>query len=172
MALQGWNAWHHGSASSVTLGVSGLWSTATSTSRNRRAEKLSAEQVLRGRNHLPEWETVRLFWVPSGGRRRPTRHREPTRSGQCSDPGVKGVEGLKGFSASGFPPSLNSLHFSPREAVEKNYSHCSPLPEIPLGALDPEVEGLALNYPPVEGQTLHWRPSGQRTAPNRSCASD
>ena len=21
------------------------------------------------------------------------------------------------------------------------------------------VEGLALNYPPVEGQTLHWRPS-------------
>ena len=70
---------------------------------------------------------------------------------QRSDPGVKGVEGLKGFSALGFPPSLNSLHFSPREAVEKNYPHCSPLPEIPLGALDPAVEGLALNYPPVEG---------------------
>ena len=71
------------------------------------------------------------------------------------------MEGLKGFSASVSPPSLNSLHFSPREAVEKNYSHCSPLPEmeIPLVALDPAVEGLALNYPPVEGQTLHWRPS-------------
>mgnify|MGYP004146417705 FL=1 len=85
------------------------------------------------------------------GRRRPTRHRELTRLGQYSDPGVKGVEGLKGFSASVSPPSLNPLHFSPREAVEKNYPHCSPLPEIPLGALDPAVEGLALNYPPVEG---------------------
>ena len=65
------------------------------------------------------------------------------------------MEGLKGFSASVSPPSWNPLHFSPREAVEKNYPHCSPLPEIPLGALDPAVEGLALNYPPVEGQTLH-----------------
>ena len=85
------------------------------------------------------------------GRLRRTRHRELTRLVQCSDPGVKGVEGLKGFSASVSPPSLNSLHFSPREAVEKNYPHCSPLPEIPLGALDPAVEGLALNYPPVAG---------------------
>ena len=113
--------------------------------------KFFGDLTLWGRNHLLYWETVRPFGVPSGGRRRPTRHREPTRSGQCSDPGVKGVEGLKGFSTSVSPPSLNSLHFSPREAVEKNYSHCSPLPEIPLGALDPAVEGLALNYPPVEG---------------------
>ncbi len=113
--------------------------------------KFFGDLTLWGRNHLLYWETVRLFWVPSGGRRRPIRHREPTRSAQCSGPGVKGVEGLKGFSASASPPSLNSLHFSPREAVEKNYPHCSPLPEIPLGALDPAVEGLALNYPPVEG---------------------
>ena len=82
------------------------------------------------------------------GGRRLTRHREPTQSVQCSGPGVKG---LKGFSASVSPPSLNSPHFSPREAVVKNHPHCSPLLEIPLGALDPEVEGLALNYPPVEG---------------------
>ena len=95
--------------------------------------KFFGDLTLWGRNHLPEWETVRLFWVPSWGRLRPTRHREPTRSGQCSGPAVKGVEGLKGFSASVSPPSLNSLHFSPREAVEKNYPHCSPLPEIPLG---------------------------------------
>ena len=94
---------------------------------------------------------VRLVGVPSGGRRCPTRHREPTRSGQCSDPAVKGVEGLKGFSASVSPTSLNSLHFSPREAVEKNYSHCSPLIETLLLALDLGVEGLASNYPPVEG---------------------
>ena len=52
------------------------------------------------------------------------------------------MEGLKGFSASVSPLSLNSLYFSPREAVEKNYPHCSPLPEIPLGALDPAVEGV------------------------------
>ena len=117
--------------------------------------KFFGDLTLWGRNHLLYWETVRPFGVPSEGRRRPTRHREPTRSGQCSDPGVKGVEGLKGFSASVSPPSLNPLHFSPREAVEKNYSHCSPLPEIPLLALDPAVEGLALNYPPVEGRTLH-----------------
>ena len=66
------------------------------------------------------------------------------------------MEGLKGFAASGYPPSLNSLHFSPREAVEKNYSHCSPLMEIQLVALDAAVEGLALNYSLVKGQTLHW----------------
>ena len=71
---------------------------------------------------------------------------------------MKGVKGVKGFSASVSPPSLNPLHFSPREAVEKKYPHCSPLPEIPLGAMDPAVEGLALNYPPVEDQTLHWSP--------------
>ena len=117
--------------------------------------KFFGDLTLWGRNHLLYWETVRPFGVPSEGRRRPTRHREPTRSGQCSDPGVKGVEGLKGFSASVSPPSLNPLHFSPREAVEKNYSHYSPLPEIPLLALDPAVEGLALNYPPLEGRTLH-----------------
>ena len=103
-----------------------------------------------GIDHLQMEHLVRPFRAPSGGRR-PTRHRELTQSVQCSGPGVKGVEGLKGFSASASPPSLNSLHFSPREAVEKNHSHCSPLPEIPLGALDPAVEGLALNYPPVEG---------------------
>ena len=104
-----------------------------------------------GIDHLHTEQLVRPFGVPNGGRRL-TRHREPTQSVQCSGPGVKGVEGLKGFSASVSPPSLNSLHFSPREAVEKNHPHCSPLLEIPLGALDPEVESLALNYPPVEGQ--------------------
>ena len=145
---------------------------ARSTRRSRCSEKFSSGLALRGLNHLLYWETVRFFWVPSGGRRRPTRHREPTRSGQCSDPGVKGVEGLKGFSASVSPPSLKSLHFSPREAVEKNYPHCSPLPEIPLVALDPAVEGLVLNYPPVEGHTLHRSRSGRGTAPNRSRASD
>ena len=82
---------------------------------------------------------------PSAGLPHLTPHREPTRSVQFSGPGVKGVEGLKGFSASASPPSLDSLHFSPREAVEKNYPHCSPLPEIPLGALDPEVEGFAFH---------------------------
>ena len=123
------------------------------------------------RMHPKPEQVVRLFWVPSGDRLRWTRHREPNRSAQCSGPGVRGVEGLKGFSASVSPASSNSLHFSPREAVEKNYSHCSPLPENPLVAMDPAVEGLALNYPPVEDQTLHWSPSGQRTAPNRSHAS-
>ena len=33
-----------------------------------------------GLNYLLYWETVRLFWAPSEGRPRPTRHREPTRS--------------------------------------------------------------------------------------------
>ena len=37
--------------------------------------------------------------------------------------------------------------------------------------VDAEVEGLALNYSLVKGQTPHWSPSGQRTAPNRSHAS-
>ena len=53
------------------------------------------------------------------------------------------MKGVKGFFASAFHPSVNSLHFSPREAVEKNYSHCSPLIEIPLVVLYPVVEGLA-----------------------------
>ena len=65
------------------------------------------------------------------------------------------MEGLKGFSASGFPPFLNSLHFSPREAVENNYSHCSPLIETLLLPLDLGVEGLALNRSRVKGPTLH-----------------
>ena len=124
-----------------------------------------------GIDHLHIKHLVRPFGVPNGGRRL-TRNREPTQSVQCSGPGVKGVEGLKGFSASVSPPSLNSLHFSPREAVDKNHPHCSPLLEIPLGALDPEVEGLALNYPPMEGQTLHRCRSGRRTAPSRTRASD
>ena len=68
---------------------------------------------------------------------------------------MKGVEGLKGFSASGLPPSLNSLHFSPREAVEKNYSHCSPLIETPLLALffglTDSSEGF--DPPPVDTST-------------------
>ena len=127
--------------------------------------------TLWGRNQPLYWETVRLFWLPSGGRRRPIRHREPTRSGHCSDPGVKGVEGLKSFSASGFPPSLNSLHFSPREAVEKNYSHCSPLIETLLLALDLGVEGLELNRSRVKDPTVHRSPSGRRTAPSRTHAS-
>ena len=135
------------------------------------AIEVGGEIGFAGIDHLHMEYLVRPFGVPNGGRRL-TRHREPTQSVQCSGPGVKGVEGLKGFSASVSPPFLNPLHFSPREAVEKNYPYCAPLPEIPLGALDPEVVGLALNYSPVEGQTLHWRPSGQRTAPNRSCASD
>ena len=136
------------------------------------AIEVGGEIGFAGIDHLHMEHLVRPFGVPSGGRRRTTRHREPTRLGQCSGPGVKGVEGLKGFSASVSPPPLNSLHFSPREAVEKNHPHCSPLLEIPLGALDPEVEGLALNYPPVEGQTLHRSRSGRRTAPSRTRASD
>ena len=134
------------------------------------AIEVGGEIGFAGIDHLQMEHLVRPFGVPNGGRRL-TRHREPTQSVQCSGPGVKGVEGLKGFSASVSPPSLNSLHFSPREAVEKNYSHCSPLPEIPLVALDPAVEGLALNYPPVEGQTLHRSQSGRRTAPSRTRAS-
>ena len=67
----------------------------------------------------------------------------------AANPGVKGVEGLKGFSTSVSPPSLNSLHFSPREAVEKNFQQVASVPA---------VVGMALNYSPVEGQTLHWSP--------------
>ena len=78
---------------------------------------------------------------------------------------MKGVVGVKVFSASISPLSLNSFYFSRREVVEKNYSHCLPLPEILLGELDPAEEDLALNYPPVEGQTLHWSPLSRRTAP-------
>ena len=135
------------------------------------AIEVGGEIGFAGIDHLHMEHLVRPFGVPNGGRRL-TRHREPTQSVQCSGPGVKGVEGLKGFSASVSPPFLNSLHFSPREAVEKNHPHCSPLLEIPLGALDPVVEGLALNYPPVEGQTLHRSRSGRRTAPSRTRASD
>ena len=135
------------------------------------AIEVGGEIGFAGIDHLHMEHLVRPFGVPNGGRRL-TRHREPTQSVQCSGPGVKGVEGLKGFSASVSPPSLNSLHFSPREAVEKNHPHCSPLLEIPLGALDPEVEGLALNYSPVEDQTLHRSRSGRRTAPSRTRASD
>ena len=135
------------------------------------AIEVGGEIGFAGIDHLHMEHLVRPFGVPNGGRRL-TRHREPTQSVQCSGPGVKGVEGLKGFSASVSPPSLNSLHFSPREAVDKNHPHCSPLLESPLGALDPVVEGLALNYPPVEGQTLHRSRSGRRTAPSRTRASD
>ena len=135
------------------------------------AIEVGGEIGFAGIDHLHMEHLVRPFGVPNGGRRL-TRHRESTQSVQCSGSGVKGVEVLKGFSASVSPPSLNSLHFSPREAVDKNHPHCSPLLEIPLGALDPEVEGLALNYPPVEGQTLHRSQSGRRTAPSRTRASD
>ena len=108
------------------------------------AIEVGGEIGFAGIDHLHMEHLVRPFGVPNGGRRL-TRHREPTQSVQCSGPGVKGVEGLKGFSASASPPSLNSLHFSPREAVEKNYSHCSPLIETLLLALDLGVEGLELN---------------------------
>ena len=113
-----------------------------------------------------------MFWVPSADHRcRRNPHRELTRSGQCSDQGVKGVEGLKGFSAWVSPPSLNPLHFSPREALEKNYPHCSPLIETLLLALDLGAEGLELNRSRVKGPTVHRSPSGRRTAPSRTRAS-
>ena len=70
-----------------------------------------------------------------GGRPRPTRHRELTRSVQFSDLGVKGVESLKDFSASVSPPSLNPLHFFLRKAAGTSYSYSSPLPEILTGLL-------------------------------------
>ena len=135
------------------------------------AIEVGGEIGFAGIDHLQMEHLVRPFGVPNGGRRL-TRHREPTRSGLCSNPGVKGVEGLKGFSASVSPPSLNSLHFSPREAVEKNYSHCSPLIETLLLAMDLGVEGLELNRSRVEGPTVHQSPSGRRTAPSRTRASD
>ena len=65
-----------------------------------------------GIDHSYMEHLVRPFRAPSGGRR-PTRHRELTRSVQCSCPEVKGVEDR---SASVSPPSLISLNFFPREA--------------------------------------------------------
>ena len=60
-------------------------------------------------------------------------------------PGVKVVEGFSASVAPLFEPSP----FSPRVAVEKTIHTVHPC-RTPLGALDPAVEGLALDYPPVE----------------------
>ena len=102
---------------------------------------------------------------PQWGRRRPTRHREPTRSGGLQ-PGGR-VWRVESFH-SGFPPSLNSLHFSLREAVEKTLLL---LPLIETLPLDLGVEGLELKRSRVNGPTVHRSPSGRRTAQSRTRAS-
>ena len=99
------------------------------------AIEVGGEIGFAGIDHLHMEHLVSLFWVTSGGRRRPIRHREPTRSVQCSGPGVNGVEGLEGFSVSVSPPSLNPLHFFLRKAAGTSYPYSSPLPEILTGLL-------------------------------------